>query len=207
MRTLLAALAIAATSPAMAQGSERAGTYIISQMEMGGGLVLRPDKTFVYQLDYGAVSESAAGDWSEADGVVRLTSNPVPKAPRFVMVKDECAPKGELTVTLDSGTMEWFQPLELWVGLPDLRQVEAEEDGRVDTGGIQPVSVVPVLPIYELKPEPYPLDPATGHRVTFRFEPNDLGRIDFRNEPLAIDGESLVMQRYGATIRLRRDAD
>ena len=75
MGLLAAALLLAAASPA---GETVAGLYEINQMEMAGGLELRPDGRFRYALDYGAVSEEAEGDWSVEDGTVRLTTNPMP---------------------------------------------------------------------------------------------------------------------------------
>ena len=43
-------------------------------MEVGAALLLKPDGQFRYQLDYGAVSESADGSWTEHPGIVLLTS-------------------------------------------------------------------------------------------------------------------------------------
>ena len=79
MGILAAALLLAA--PLAAQ--ELAGLYEINQMEMGGGLELRPDGRFRYALEYGAVSEGAEGNWTLDAGTVRLTTDPMPP-------KDEC---------------------------------------------------------------------------------------------------------------------
>jgi hypothetical protein len=51
---------------------------VIDQMEMGGGLELRPDGRFRYALDYGAVSEGAEGKWAAERGMVVLTTDPMP---------------------------------------------------------------------------------------------------------------------------------
>ena len=51
------------------------GLYVAHQMEVGAALELSPDGSFRYQLDYGAVSESAEGRWIAVDGVVLLTSD------------------------------------------------------------------------------------------------------------------------------------
>lgn len=76
MRLLaVALLLLAAGSPAE---EKVAGLYVINQMEMGGGLELRPDGRFRYALDYGAVSEEAEGVWTVDDGTVRLTTEPMP---------------------------------------------------------------------------------------------------------------------------------
>ena len=51
-----------------------AGEYGVNQMEMAGGLELRPDGGFRYALEYGAVSERAEGRWAISASGVRLTS-------------------------------------------------------------------------------------------------------------------------------------
>lgn len=57
---------------------EAAGLYEIDQMEMAGGLDLRPDGRFRYGLDYGAVSEVSEGRWTFEEGAVVLTTDPMP---------------------------------------------------------------------------------------------------------------------------------
>ena len=54
------------------------GLYRTQQIEVGASLELKPDGTFLYQLDYGAVSEAAEGHWSAGQGMVRLDSDPLP---------------------------------------------------------------------------------------------------------------------------------
>ena len=76
MQALLTALLLAAAPAAGADSV--AGFYVIDQMEMGGGLELRPDGSFRYALDYGAVSEQAEGKWTIDDGEVQLTTDPMP---------------------------------------------------------------------------------------------------------------------------------
>ena len=66
-----------ALSPA-ASASSVAGLYEIDQMEMGGGLELKPDGRFRYALEYGAVSEVSEGKWWLEGGKVLLTTNPMP---------------------------------------------------------------------------------------------------------------------------------
>ena len=66
---IIAALVLAAAEPPPVTGFYRS-----NQMEIGAALELEEDGKFQYQLDYGAVSESAEGNWS-SDGVnVYLTA-------------------------------------------------------------------------------------------------------------------------------------
>lgn len=50
------------------------GFYRSNQMEVGAALQLDEDGHFQYQLDYGAVSESAEGNWTSDGTTVFLTA-------------------------------------------------------------------------------------------------------------------------------------
>ena len=74
-----AALLLAVPACATAEApSPAAGLYEIDQMEMAGGLELRPDGSFRYAFDYGAVSEVSEGQWTVEGGTVLLTTDPMP---------------------------------------------------------------------------------------------------------------------------------
>lgn len=66
---ILAALLLAA-----ADAPSVTGFYRSNQMEIGAALELEEDGKFQYQLDYGAVSESAEGSWSSDGSNVYLTA-------------------------------------------------------------------------------------------------------------------------------------
>ena len=71
---------------AVAEPSPAVGFYRSNQMEIGAALELDDDGKFQYQLDYGAVSESAEGDWSSDGTNVYLTATRMEgayKAPNF----------------------------------------------------------------------------------------------------------------------------
>ena len=78
---LLPGIAILLALPGIALGKsvpDAAGLYEINQMEMAGGLELRPDGRFRYAFDYGAVSEESEGRWTFEDDTVVLTTEPMP---------------------------------------------------------------------------------------------------------------------------------
>jgi hypothetical protein len=78
---LLPGIAILLALPGSALGKsvpDAGGLYEIDQMEMAGGLELRPDGRFRYAFDYGAVSEESEGRWTVEDGAVVLTTDPMP---------------------------------------------------------------------------------------------------------------------------------
>lgn len=76
MKVFVAALLIASAPPHPTVQSV-AGSYRLSQMEMGGGLMLETNGRFRYMLDYGAVSEAAEGRWTLDGAGVHLVSEPM----------------------------------------------------------------------------------------------------------------------------------
>ena len=67
-------MTLAALLLAMAQAMSPSGFYTTSQIEVGAALQLDDDGRFQYQLDYGAVSEAAEGNWSSNGTTVFLTA-------------------------------------------------------------------------------------------------------------------------------------
>jgi hypothetical protein len=65
---------LAALLLAMADAPALTGFYMAHQMEVGAALQLDEDGKFQYQLDYGAVSEAAEGNWSSDGSAVYLTA-------------------------------------------------------------------------------------------------------------------------------------
>jgi hypothetical protein len=59
---------------AMADAPSPAGFYTTRQIEVGAALELDSDGKFQYQLDYGAVSEAAEGNWSSDGTTIFLTA-------------------------------------------------------------------------------------------------------------------------------------
>lgn len=66
---ILTALLLAAADP-----SAVSGFYRSNQIEVGAALQLDDDGKFQYQLDYGAVSEAAEGNWSTDGTTVFLNA-------------------------------------------------------------------------------------------------------------------------------------
>lgn len=201
-----AAAILVALAPAPA-ASALPGIYRSQQAEVGAALELTPDHRFRYQLDYGAVSETGAGKWSSDGTTVRLTSDPMPRAPSFAVVRDDPAPKGELWVQLEDPGFDWGGPIEMLLKIPSINawvRAEPNDRGRVDVGQNDVRAIRPIVPVYELLGPPLELTPGRGHRLTLRFFRNDLGQARFVDQPLAIDGDGLTIERYDTSIRFRR---
>ena len=181
-----------------------AGMYETRQMEVVAGLELKPNHRFRYALSYGAVDEEGEGDWTFDGKTVLLTSNPMPKAPSFELVRDDPAPKGQLYMSLEDPGFEWGHPLEA-IATSDSKsgfEISADDSGRVDLGGRPAVvAIAPEMPVFGPTGEVFQLSPDRGHRLVFRFHRNDLGRARFNREPLEQRNGDLLLQRYDTLFR------
>lgn len=199
-----ALLALTAAAPPQAP-ADLAGFYQSQQMEIGAAIELRKDGHFRYQLSYGAIDEESEGDWSFDGKEVRLTTRPMPTEPSFDIVRDMPAAKCTFSVSVDWGRFNWSSAPDVLVayeGAPkELHFLQADDDGTLHPPNCAVISMLPIVPMFHIPGAPLKLAPGNGHKLSLRFEPNDLGRAAFRNEPLQFDGSSLVMQRYGAAIR------
>src|SRR4029078_10548261 len=116
-----------------------AGVYQAPQMEVGAALELQKNHHFRYQLDYGAVSEQAEGDWAFDGKTVRLTTRPAPHQPGFELVRDDPAPAGEVVITLERpgfGTEGCrLRAVGTDAATGEKGLVSAGDDGRIDSRG------------------------------------------------------------------------
>lgn len=203
----VAAVVIAATgllAISAAPVPSPAGMYETHQMEVAAGLELKPDHHFRYALSYGAVDEEGEGDWTFDGKKVLLTSNPMPKAPSFELVRDDPAPKGQLYMSLEDPGFEWGHPLEA-IGTSDSKtgfEISADDSGRVDLSGKPAVvAIAPEMPVFGPTGQIFQLSQDRGHRLIFRFHRNDLGRARFDREPLEQRDGDLLLKRYDTLFR------
>ena len=204
---IAAALALLLANPTVSAKS-LPGIYVTSQMEMGGAIELQKNGHFRFQFDYGAVSDSAEGDWTFDGSTVRLTSNPMPKLPDFALVSDKPAPPDEVYVAIEDSRFGTWTPLtvEMTVdGIDHPILIDADDDGRLHApDGHHILAVKMLMPANDTGGSPAQLDQATGHRLLFRLEPNDIGTAALRSEPLTVKGSAMVMHRYDTEIVFRR---
>jgi hypothetical protein len=199
--------ALAAIALFLAQPAAVAGLYETHQMEVAAGLELKPGGRFRYALSYGAVDEEAEGGWDFDGTTVRLTSNPMPKAPSFELVRDDPAPKGELWMKLEDPGFEWGHPLEA-IAKSDSSEgfeISAGDSGRVDLAGKPTVcAIAPKMPVYGSTGDVFPISADRGHHLLFRFHRNDLGGARFDREPLERAASELLLRRYDTTFRFAK---
>jgi hypothetical protein len=207
---LIAALMMVAAATVDPHPPAWVGTYDGSQMELATGLQLRADGRFAFAMSYGALDEEGQGSWSLVDRRIVLHGDPV-TPPRFVLTGQSSGAPGALRISLAA-------PPGLNPGL--FRAIEQFADGSTDDAqfdldgvasfplqpGRAPTVIRVVIAVIELAGPPIAFDRAKGTTLAFRFESNDIGKVDVRDTPLAIDGGDLVLERHGRTIRYRRTA-
>lgn len=185
-----------------------AGLYQAQQMEVGAALELQKSGHFRYQLDYGAVSEEAEGDWTFDGKTVRLTSKPMPKPPSFELVRDDPAPAGSVVMTLEPPGFgeEGYRLDAVGTDASSGQQglVTTDDDGKVDSGDHKLSAIDPMVPVYGTIGGHFALSPDRGHHLVLRFHANDLGRAAFDREPLSVTSRGLVLMRYDTEIRFVR---
>jgi hypothetical protein len=198
-RSAAIAPAQASTPSAPITRESLAGSYDGGQMEVGAQLLLKPDGHFNYELAYGALDEAAEGTWELKEGAVFLTTVPAVVLPRFVVESDKPDPSGGLWITLTKGPLMQGarQRIYLIYGPNEPADMaEVADDGSVPfPGNRRPTAIIPEIPVYPVMSKPIPLTGTGGHRITLRFEPNDIGKADFRAQRLLIDNGVLVMPR------------
>jgi hypothetical protein len=215
LASLLLALPLAAQPPdpsakpaAPVSRESVAGLYDGGQMEVGAQLLLKPDGHFEYELAYGALDEEAKGTWELRDNAVFLTTVPAAVQPRFVVVSDTPDPSGRLFVKLTKVLVEGMRQRVLLLYGPTPRpdqtadEADVNDDGSIDIpAGKHPTAFIPEIPVYPTMPAAIALSTG-GHRFLLRFEPNDIGKADFRATPLVLQDGVLVMPRRDLQILL-----
>lgn len=182
-----------------------AGRYRGSAMEMAAALELRPDGRFAYWLAYGALDESASGRWRREGNRILLTSDPF-TPPRIALVRSARASAGvDVLLDVPQGISRQYFSAVVTFATGEQRPMQLREEGlsfAIDPTD-PPISLRLVLPIYMLESEAVPLDGAKGWRLDFRFEPNELGKVDLSDTSFSIEDGTLILDRYDRRVVFR----
>jgi hypothetical protein len=184
--------------------ADMSGHYVAHNvMEVGTELLLKPDGTFEFGLAYGAADYYAKGTWRTAGGSVLLTTEGKEEPP-FRLTRSEA--------TKTPGTRVWVKApgggpvpnLGVIIDTPAGKAAARTADnGAAEFAGKTGArSAVIRLEVYELEAGPFALNPVHND---FYFEINGdaITRVPFKDEPLKIDGTTLVMTHFGADHPLR----
>lgn len=206
---LLAIAAPSGVGPARAETpavqDDLAGRYSGSAMEMAAALDLRPDGRFDYWLSYGALDETSSGRWRREGNRILLTSDPF-TPPRIALAgRGSNAVGVEVRLEIPEGFSRQYFAAVVTFASGERRPMHLSEEGlsfAVDPAD-PPVSLQLILPIAMLESEVVQLDGAKGWRIDFRFEPNELGKVDLTDTPLGIEDGALILERYDRRVRFR----
>lgn len=203
-------LASALGSDALASDSAPAnlvGTYNGSQMEVGTGLRLEANGRYEYYLSYGALDEMSEGTWTADGNAIVLTSDKY-KLPAFELTGSKPGAGPTLDVSLDVPKgldLQYFSALLL---RPDHTASEEQfNEGPLHiplTGANHPSGFLLGLEVFDVMSEPYDIPPNI-RSMHFRFVPNDLGKVTFDQKRLPRDGDSFVLERFGRTLKFRKE--
>ena len=209
MRNLLIRLSfvlILLAGPARAQTPpEIAGGYFTSQPEVASELMLKPDGRFQWYLSYGALDENATGRWTRQGDTVLLTTEPAVKPPVFSL--DAAVPDPEkalkIRVAGPDGKPIGRVDIALIGAGGDAQTASTDENGTAVFAkpGTGRLSVKLGIRVFGVASDAFPVDLTKGNLMLFRFEPNDLGRADFKAAPVRIEEGALVLERWGIALK------
>jgi len=205
-------LFVLGATPSLAQSSPTScliGNYNGGQMELAAELDLTANGHFQYGLAYGALDEEAQGSWESDDSNVYLTSGPV-TPPRFSLIGESGAPKGQFRIALDVPRGMDRQYFDAHVRLANGEVIDHQlaDDGLTLQlePGMHVVSVQFELGVFLLKSQSILLSSGSGREARFRFEPNDLGKVAFTHTPLRIEGSDLLLDHLGGQLHFRPES-
>ena len=160
----------------------------------------------------GALDVAAEGRWYGSDGSVVLNSEPV-LAPRFGLVGRSRDNRPGIAVRLACDSREAAQFLDVVVEYADGERVAhnfSELEYRTTAeDSPRPVAAVQIgSGAFDLISERVPVNPQEANVFTFRFIPNDLERVEFRNQRVAVETgavTTLSLDWRGTPLRYTRE--
>ena len=203
-------LVLASWSSADAEARSPAGRYrLVGEPDVASTLLLQPDGRFVYMLSAGALDEQARGRWANDGKVIRLTTEPAPKPPVFALISQRQDNEVPLRINVQWPNGRGIPGVDIAIAFddgPPLLSYTQEDGWRMDPEETRmPRSVTLAVPMHGLSSPAFHIDAKAGNDLNFTLTPNDLGIVDFRDEPLTIDGDNLLVERGGGRLVYRRE--
>lgn len=172
-------------------------------------LLLLPEGRFRFGFSAGNLDLAAEGRWTSDGRFVILNTEPRPTPPAFTAGPVSHS-GGPLLIKVTDPNGRGLTSIDLRLGFADGHQVEGYTQSggwQLSEGGDRNAARWVELSLggYGLPPRRFPLDPAAGNEFTFILTPNDLGVQDFRDAPLTITSEGLVLSLLGGSGTYVRD--
>lgn len=212
MRTFLLAVSALLLAPSVASADEPApaadivGSYYGELGPDGlAALGINADGSFDYALAAGALNEQASGRWTRMGNILHITTTPRPVPAEFTALPPSKA-QGALSVKVVWPDGSGIAGIDVTIGFDSGEPVTGytqEEDGWALPAGETrtPRWIRLREPVHDVGSPEYPIDPAAGTALAFRFIPNDLGIFDFRDALVEIDGAALIVHRGESQLR------
>ena len=177
------------------RAADVAGHYQLrGVMEVGSELLLKPNGTFEYMLAYGAADYLAKGTWKVQGENVLLTTSGTTAAP-FRLLTSALTNEPGIRVFLKAPNGGAVPNIDV-----ALRTAKGMETARTDSDGVasfqpmaKPDAVLFRIRVYRLEAGPYDVDPAHND-FTFEINAEAITQVNFKSEPLKINGGSLEMR-------------
>lgn len=202
---LAPAIALAAPGPACI-----AGNYQGSAPEIAAQVILQPSGRYIYMLTYGALDETSEGQWRVEEGRLELKSDPV-TPPRFVFLGEEVSSDGAFRIDLDLPEGISRQYFDAQFTFADGSRAERQfaEDGlAMDvTSDNEPKALRVVLPMFAVASAWQPVTRGRASHLRFRFEPNDIGKVELDAGAAVLADGAILLQRHDRRLRLSRQPD
>jgi len=198
MRKVKAALvSLIALAALTARGEDLAGDYVLQGvMEVGSELLLRSDGSFEYMLAYGAADYWAKGTWRHESNCVVLNSAGKKEAP-FRLLRSEAGQPGRICVWVIGMNGHGVENIQVTLQAADQHlEATTNPDGAAEFPDlVHADSVAFEVPVYSIKTGPFAIGPSQ-HDFYFEINGDDIARVLFKDERLAIDGKDLVMKYW-----------
>ena len=209
----VAAAALALCSAAPAPAPEQVpveGLYVGHIMETATALEIQPGGRFRWMLSVGALDLASDGLWTRgSDGSLLLNTDPPVVPPRVELVGTGRDARGGVLVRIPGERGEPPYCLDVAAEYADgsRRIADFEQGEHRFPGGKGPriVAVRVVSEAFDLASERFPVSPEMGNVLTFRFIPNQLGRVDFRDLPVRVEPGALSFTWRGTDLRYVRE--
>jgi hypothetical protein len=190
-----------------AWGGDLAGHYILQGvMEVGSELLLKPDGSFEYMLAYGAADYWAKGRWRYEKNNVVLNSDGQKEAP-FRFLRSEAGKPGRIRVWVIDKNGHGVEHIEVALQSGNQHfEAGTNSEGEAafpDTSAASTVSFE--VRVYSIEAGPFKIEPS--HKdFYFEINGNAITQVLFKEEALAVDGDTLVMKYWSeqSPIRYRK---
>ena len=193
---LASLMALAGATPAIAADCPTGLFVAAAGPDTASALLIGPDGQFRYMLSEGAIDEAAEGRWTCTGDTLLLTTLPAPTPPAFDLVSVAASEDGSFSLVITWPDGPGIAGVDFELTLDDGEQIRGytQTDGwSRDMNGRKVRSVRVFEPYYGTVSPPMPLPDDANARVHIMLTPNDMGIAAFRDTPVTIENDRLVL--------------